>query len=46
MNPRIVAELDALQSRVCGMKRLPAETGTELDALLPAILDRAFKGEL
>jgi hypothetical protein len=26
--------------------RLQAETATELDALLPAILDRAFKGEL
>jgi hypothetical protein len=28
------------------MKRLQAETAAELDALLPAILDRAFKGEL
>lgn len=36
---RIVAESDAL-------KRLQAETAAELDALLPAILDRAFKGEL
>jgi hypothetical protein len=27
-------------------KRLQAETAAELDALLPAILDRAFKGEL
>jgi len=35
---RIVTELDAL-------KRLQAETAAELDALLPAILDRAFKGE-
>ncbi len=26
--------------------RLQAETAAELDALLPAILDRAFKGEL
>jgi type I restriction enzyme S subunit len=43
---RIVAELDALQSRVCGMKRLQAETAAELDALLPAVLDRAFKGQL
>lgn len=34
-----VAELDAL-------KCLQAETVAELDALLPAILDRAFKGEL
>jgi type I restriction enzyme S subunit len=36
---QIVAELDAL-------KRLQAETAAELDALLPAILDKAFKGEL
>jgi hypothetical protein len=28
------------------LERLQAETATELDALLPAILDRAFKGEL
>jgi hypothetical protein len=32
-------ELDAV-------KRLAAETAAELDALLPALLDRAFKGEL
>jgi type I restriction enzyme S subunit len=43
---RIVAELDALQTEVDVLKRLQAETATELDALLPAILDRAFKGEL
>lgn len=43
---RIVAELDALQSQVDGLKRLQAETAVELDALLPAILDRAFTGGL
>ena len=43
---RIVSELDALQAQVDGLKRLQAETAAELDALLPAILDRAFKGEL
>jgi type I restriction enzyme S subunit len=43
---RIVSELDALQSEVDALKRLQAETAAELDALLPAILDRAFKGEL
>lgn len=43
---RIVAELDALQAQVDTLKRLQAETGAELDALLPAVLDRAFKGEL
>ncbi len=43
---RIVEELDALQAQVDELKRLQAETAAELDALLPAILDRAFKGEL
>lgn len=42
---RIVAELDALQVEVDALKSLQAETSAELDALLPAILDRAFKGE-
>ena len=28
------------------LKRLHAETAAELDAMLPSILDRAFKGEL
>ena len=42
----IVAELDALQAEVDALRRLQAEAATELDALLPAILDRAFKGEL
>ena len=28
-----------------GTKRLQAESAAELDALLPALLDRAFKGE-
>jgi type I restriction enzyme S subunit len=35
----LTAKLDAL-------KRPQAETAAELDALLPAILNRAFKGEL
>ena len=43
---RFVSELDAWQVEVDPLKRLQAETATELDALLPAILDRAFKGEL
>jgi type I restriction enzyme S subunit len=43
---RIVAELDALQAEVDALKRLQAETAAELDALLPALLDRAFHGEL
>lgn len=43
---RIVAYLDDLQARVDAVKRLQAETQAELDALLPSILDRAFRGEL
>jgi type I restriction enzyme, S subunit len=37
---------DALLAEVDRLKALQAETAAELDALLPAILDRAFKGEL
>jgi type I restriction enzyme S subunit len=43
---RIVAYLDSLQAKVDMLKRLQAETATELDALLPSVLDKAFKGEL
>ena len=43
---RIVAELDALETQVDSLKRLQAETAAEIDALLPSILDRAFKGEI
>jgi type I restriction enzyme, S subunit len=43
---RAVAELDVLQAKVDALKRAQAETAAELDALLPSILDRAFKGEL
>lgn len=43
---RIVAYLDDLQSKVDAVKRLQAETAAELDALLPAVLDKAFRGEL
>jgi type I restriction enzyme S subunit len=43
---RIVAYLDNLQAKVDALKRLQTETATELDALLPSILDKAFKGEL
>ena len=43
---RIVSELDVLQAEVDALKPLQAETAAQLDALLPAILDHAFKGEL
>jgi len=43
---RIVAYLDGLQAKVDALKKLQAETAAELDALLPSILDKAFKGQL
>ena len=43
---RIVENLDALQAKLEGVKTLQTETATELDAMLPAILDKAFKGDL
>jgi type I restriction enzyme S subunit len=43
---RIVAYLDGLQTKVDELRRLQAETRAELDALMPSILDRAFRGEL
>lgn len=43
---RIVTYLDNLQAKVDALRRLQAETAAELDALLPAVLDKAFKGEL
>jgi type I restriction enzyme S subunit len=38
--------LRKVRAEVDGLKRLQAETAQELDALLPSILDRAYKGEL
>jgi len=38
--------LRKVRSEVDALKCLQAETAAELDALLPAILDRVFKGEL
>lgn len=43
---KIVAELNALRSEVNALRCLQTKTVAELDSLLPAILDRAFKGEL
>ena len=41
-----MAYLDSLQAKVGAVKKVQAETAAELDALLPSILDKAFKGEL
>ncbi len=42
----VQVQLQKVYREVGALKRLQAETATELDALLPSILDRAFKGEL
>ena len=43
---RIVAYLDSVQARLASLRELQSATGEELSALLPSVLDRAFKGEL
>ena len=42
----IVLQLDDLQSKADAIKQLREDSLKEFDALLPAILDKAFKGEL
>ncbi|WP_420135197.1 hypothetical protein [Rhodopseudomonas sp.] len=42
----IVAKLRTFQEKLDAVRVLQIETATELDAMLPAILDKAFKGEL
>jgi len=43
---RIVAYLDVLQAQLKELASLQAATQAELQALLPSVLDRAFRGEL
>jgi type I restriction enzyme S subunit len=43
---RIVSKLDALQTQLDALRKLQMDTAAELDALLPSILDQAFKGDL
>ena len=43
---RIVTYLDGLQAQVDELTALHDATQVELDALLPSVLDRAFKGDL
>ena len=43
---RIVAYLDGLQAKVNALRELQSASGEELSALMPSILDKAFKGEL
>jgi len=42
---RLVAYLDGLQAQVSALRGLQGESARELEALLPSVLDRAFKGE-
>jgi type I restriction enzyme, S subunit len=39
-------EFSTLQAKVAAIRRARADNPPELDALLPAVLDKAFKGEL
>jgi type I restriction enzyme, S subunit len=43
---RIVYYLDELSVKIGKLKRLQSEISVELDALIPSVLDKAFKGEL
>lgn len=43
---RIVARLDALSAKQTELRRLQTETGAELAAFTPALLAKAFRGEL
>jgi type I restriction enzyme S subunit len=43
---RIVAHLDDLRGKTDILKTMQAESSTELEALMPSILDKAFRGEL
>jgi type I restriction enzyme S subunit len=42
----IVAFLDDLQEKTDGLRAVQAQSSAELDALMPSILDKAFRGEL
>jgi type I restriction enzyme S subunit len=43
---RVVAYLDSVQAGLVALRELQSATGEELSALLPSVLDKAFKGEL
>jgi type I restriction enzyme, S subunit len=43
---RIVAYMNGLQAKVNELRELQSASGEELSALMPSILDKAFKGEL
>ncbi len=43
---KIIGYGDSVQARLASLRELQSATGEELSALLPSVLDRAFKGEL
>jgi type I restriction enzyme, S subunit len=43
---RIVSYLNDIDAKTNSLKQLQAESAVELNALLPTILDQAFRGEL
>lgn len=43
---QIVMGLDTITAKIDSLKRLQTQTAAELDALIPSILDKAFRGEL
>jgi type I restriction enzyme S subunit len=43
---RIVSKLNELYRKIEELKKLQSETAAELDALVPSILSKAFRGEL
>jgi type I restriction enzyme, S subunit len=42
----IVAHLDHLEAKVAALKKLQSQADAEIDALMPSILSKAFRGEL
>ena len=42
----IMGYLDSVQARLASLRQLQSAAGEELSALLPSVLDKAFKGEL
>ena len=42
----MLSDLETIKGKLDALANLQSETETELDAVLPAILDKAFKGEL
>jgi type I restriction enzyme S subunit len=42
----IMAYLDSVQAKADTLRRLQTDSAAELDALLPTVLNTAFRGEL